>query len=323
MSKRLLFLSMLITACQTPGSPREPAASNAGKLSPTEYVRYHSERFERNEVRRKLLTALNGKRLALLGEMHGTVEMPEYASAIVREAAKKYERIWVGFEFPQEVAKPVERFLASGDVRILKDTKFFGDMNYHSGRGSEAMVQFLSDLRGLPNVQVFCFDTNGGKSGEARDTAMARAILKVVEQAPAAIKRAPKPEAPLRKGEQKIQEPLIFAFTGNIHSRLTPGFPGQEKFATMGSEILRLSNGALNTGNVISFLFRYEQGSAWQCQTDERQRVDCGVKQMGPVRDVYSLANDDHRYFLLERELADGHSATIFIRNVSASSPLR
>jgi hypothetical protein len=323
----LMVVTFTMTACRStpPPSDRAPQSMEENAAQPKTWVRFHSQRVDGNEVRLRMINSFKGKKLVMFGELHGTKEMPAYTAAVIAQAAKKFQNVYVGLEFPVEVQKNIDRYMANGDIRALKETKFFTDPYFHSGRGSEAMIAMLNDLRKIPNVHIFCFDGQGSKR-EARDTAMARRILSVIDDlnSPKMAKalqadRDNEALAPIRN--RRIIDPLIIVHTGNVHSRLTPGYGSKPNAPTMGSEMIRLSGGALNGENVMSILYRFEKGTAWNCQVDEHRQIDCGTRVIQEPEDTYNNSNDDGRYFLIERELSDGHNYTMFIRDISASPP--
>jgi hypothetical protein len=108
----------------------------------------------------------------------------------------------------------------------------------------------------------------------------------------------------------------VVTFSGNIHSRLTEGFPGNLSHKNMGSEILRLASGKLSLRNSRNILFRYDEGSAWQCVFDKDKKIVCGDRAFGPADTVYATATNLDRYYLREPEITDGHFESIFIRRV-------
>ncbi len=266
-----------------------------------EYIRTHSVEISNMELPGRLLEVFQGKRLVLLGENHGTVEMPKFVGRIVGALKDEGKSVALGLEFPKEIQPQLEQFLKTGDEKILKRLSFFQDADYHSGRGSKAMVALLQAIRGISSVSVFCFDIPFGAPGEDRDTEMARNVWAYLENNP---------------GKQ------IITFSGNLHSRLVSGIPSNPEYKLMGAEILRLSNGALTLPEVANVNFRYDEGSAWQCLSTNAGKPNCGVHEFDPVGTPYATAVSYQAYFLAEPQLTDGHFNSIFFRRVSASLPL-
>ncbi|MBJ6759802.1 hypothetical protein JGU66_03445 [Myxococcaceae bacterium JPH2] len=267
----------------------------------SEYIKTHAQEFKGLDVPSALLGAIDNHRLVLIGESHGIEELPEYVFQITQAVAAKRE-VALGLEFPRDIQESVQAFLKTGDEKLLASTAFFQDANYHSGRGSASMVRLLTNLRRLPNVQVFCFDEpRSGERVTERDTKMARNILDFTTAHP---------------------ERTVLVFTGNIHSRLTVGTPWDPKARNMGAEILRLSQGALTLQNTTNLQFIYDEGTAWQCWgSAPGAPMDCGGKKVGPVNSLYRTAVPFMRYFLAEPKMTNGHLHSVFIQRVSASMP--
>lgn len=326
---KLVTVLVFLSGCRSvpPASTdtfREPQAVDDGQNRPQTWVRFHFRHIEGNEVPLILTQTFKNKKLVMFGEMHGTNEMPAYAAAVIKQTARKFPNIYVGVEFPVEIQPNIDQFMKTGDPRFLKSTKFFNDPTQHSGRGSQAMVAFLNELRTAGDVRVFCFDMQSTKK-ENRETLMAKRVLSVIAEINSPkmaklLEENKKHEAELPIKARRNLDPLVFVYTGNIHSRLTPGWPGSPDAPTMGSELIRLTNGEMNEDNMVSIQFRYEKGSAWNCMMDNG-RIDCGPRLLQQPRSQYTDSIDDSRYYLKERELTDGHNHAIFIREITASHP--
>lgn len=265
--------------------------------TPSQYIEKHAVNIQGN-LPSQLFSAIGNKRLVLLGEVHGTNELPDLGLQIITKLAEQ-KPLLVGLEFPIELQPQIDQFMKTGDLNILKELKFFTDAEYHSGRGSIAMVNLLVSLRGLPSVSVFCFDTRFGLNGNTRDTQMAINILNVAARQP---------------------DKSMLVYTGNLHSRLTPGAPWDPNFKTMGAEVLGLSEGQFTLENSESINLRYDQGSAWQC-IQASGKIVCEERSFGPGNSTYATAVPFDSYFLEEPGLTDGHQNSLFIRVVSASPP--
>ncbi|PTL81171.1 ChaN family lipoprotein [Vitiosangium sp. GDMCC 1.1324] len=271
--------------------------------TPAEHIKSNAREFKNLDVSPALLGSIENHKLILLGESHGTNEMPDYAFKIIEAMAQKHD-VAIGLEFPTDIQGQIDSFLKTGDEKVLAALDFFQDANYHSGRGSEAMVRLLKNIRTLPRAKVFCFDIPKPQKGQAvsndRDTKMAMTILDFIKKNPSRT---------------------VITFSGNLHSRLTVGTPWDPDSKNMGSEVLRLSKGALSLKNSRNLQFRYDEGAAWQCWPDSNEKIVCGGKTFGPVNTVYRTAVPFERYFLEEPEMTDGHFNSIFIKRVSASLP--
>jgi uncharacterized iron-regulated protein len=263
------------------------------------YIQTHAQSFTGLEVPLELIASLSNKKLILIGEAHGTNEMPEYTFKIIQQLSRNGE-LALGLEFPISTQDAIDAYLKSGDEKILASLDFFKDSSYHSGRGSKAMIEFLKNVRSLPAIKVFCFDIPDNSSNPARDTLMAENILKYMKSNP---------------------HRMVLTYSGNIHSRLTEGFPDNPTHKNMGSELLSLSHGALNLQNTTNILYRANEGSDWFCSREKDNSITCGLKNFGPINSTYASSIPSARYYLKEPTITDGHAHTIFLRKITGSLP--
>ncbi|MBC7371497.1 MAG: hypothetical protein H7326_08030 [Bdellovibrionaceae bacterium] len=245
------------------------------------------------------LSELSASKLVLLGDFHGTTEIPMAVFDILKSLSAG-EKIDFGIEFPEEIQPAVDAFLANGDSKVLSNTTFFQDISRHSGKASVAMVELLSKLRSLKNVKVFCFDVNSGSilDSKERETALAKTILKKM---------------------RKLNRNKTVIFTGNVHSRIVRGVPWDPAYPAMGSEILRLSNSLDQIGTPASVLFRLGKGSAFNCLV-LNGREECATHDFDYSMSVY-FSTVVGNYFLVEPQITDGHNFSFILQTVGASAP--
>lgn len=274
---------------------------NGGHAEPTDtYIQKNAVKISDLAVPKQLLKNLKDKELLLIGEQHGATEYPAYAGAVV-EALSKNQPVALGLEFPKDIQPVIDQFLQTGDENLLHATAFFQDPVYHSGRGSHAMVALLKKMRAL-HIPVFCYDIANGNAYAARDTEMAKNILEYKNAHP---------------------DTMIVTYSGNVHSRLINGFPGNPGHINMGAEALRLSAGNLTLENTTNLNFVSAEGSIWNCLFDNNSAtgVSCEKRKLGPGFGPYARATNWKRYYLKEADLSEGHAHTVFIRTISASLP--
>ncbi len=253
-----------------------------------------------DQIPQALITNLSSKDLVIVGEMHGTTEQPQKTFQLIKELAKNETQFLVGLEFPINIQPELNRFFETGDESILRGIYFFQEPRYHSGRGSLAMIELMKNLRTLRNVKVFAFDVPDDFRGNDRDTQMAKHVLEIIKN---------------------NQNHKMLVYTGNIHSSLVIGHAWDAQAITMGSEILRLSQGEFNMQNTSNIYYRFVGGTAWYCMRERTGGVSCDARPFGPLRTVYSAAVPFAAYALTEPELTEGHFNTLFIRELSASMP--
>jgi hypothetical protein len=229
----------------------------------------------------------------LLGELHGTREVPRFVALGTCQVASRGIPVSVGLEMPVEELARVRRFIASAgsehDHALLMESPFWRSP-YPDGRSSEAVAHLLEQLRWLRaqglDVDVFVFD-HPELQGEAREAAMARSILSQVEAGP---------------------ERFFLVITGNIHPRTQPGVPWDLGYRPMGYML------ALKLPFLMSLDVAYDSGTAWICAVGES--IECGER---PARGK----NNGDRFFisLFEQPSESGFHGVFYVGRVSASPP--
>jgi hypothetical protein len=229
----------------------------------------------------------------LLGELHGTREVPRFVALGSCQVASHGTPVSVGLELPVEDLERVRRFIASAgtgqDHALLMESPFWRSP-YPDGRGSEAVAQLLEQLRWLHaqglDVDVFVFD-HPELQGEAREAAMARSILTQVQAGP---------------------ERFFLVVAGNLHPRTQPGVPWDLSYRPMGYLLAR------KVPFLMALDVAYDNGTAWMCSVGES--LECGE------RPAKGKDNGD-RFFisLFERPSESGFHGVFYVGPVSASPP--
>jgi hypothetical protein len=229
----------------------------------------------------------------LLGELHGTREVPRFVALGTCQVASRGTPVTVGLEMPVENQERVRRFIASAgtgqDHALLMESPFWRSP-YPDGRSSEAVAQLLEQLRWLRSqgldVEVFVFD-HPELQGEAREAAMARSVLSQVEAGP---------------------ERFFLIATGNVHPRTRPGVPWDLGYRPMGYMLAR------KLPSLVSLDVAFDSGTAWICSVGET--LVCGE------RSTKGQDNGD-RYFVsfFEQPSEAGFHGVFYVGAVSASPP--
>ncbi|MFK8014023.1 MAG: hypothetical protein AB8G17_01110 [Gammaproteobacteria bacterium] len=183
--------------------------------------------------------------IVLIGEIHGTAQMPKRFADVICHARQNQTTVKIGLELPDESATGLASWLDSDGSaeakRQLASRPFWLD-DYQDGRASKAMFALLVDLHRYRNdVEVFAFD----RQTSGRDYAMAMRIL-----------------------EETTDNTLTLVLTGNIHSQTHVGTPWDPTFETMGSVILARHS------RTVGIRFRHGGGSAWVCAPE------CGERRL-------------------------------------------
>jgi hypothetical protein len=229
----------------------------------------------------------------LLGELHGTREVPRFVALGACQVATRGTPVTVGLEMPVENQERVRRFIASAgteaDHALLMESPFWRSP-YPDGRSSAAVVQLLEQLRWLRaqglDVNVFVFD-HPELQGESREGAMARTILSEVEQGPGRF---------------------FLVVTGNVHPRTMPGVPWDLGYRPMGYMLSQ------KLPSVLSLDVAFDSGTAWICAVE--QTLECGE------RPAKGKDNGD-RYFVsfFDQPNEAGFHGVFYVGPVSASPP--
>jgi hypothetical protein len=233
--------------------------------------------------------------VVLLGELHGTQQVPHFVSQSACQALLQGIPVTVGLELPEMNQERLQTFLRSAggpeDWAKLMESPFWRSP-YPDGRNSEAVVWLIESLRKLRGqgleVEVFAFD-HPALEGEAREEAMAKTVL---EAAGKGSKRA------------------VLVLSGNLHPRQVKGLPWSPDYRPMGLRV------AERLPKVFSLDIAYKSGTAWICAVDGQQKLDCGVK---PARGQ----DNGERYFvhLFDGRSGQGYHGIFYVGAVSASLP--
>ncbi len=237
---------------------------------------------------------LEEKKIILIGEIHGTQEVPELFGNIVATIASEKVKTLVVLEINQTSQSAIDAFLKTRKDAILARDVFFS-RKYQDGRSSKAMVGLLRRLSKLPNVTVLCLDPPIAVAQE-RDTGMASFINSKMNS---------------------YDHTLILS--GNVHSSTVIGTPWDKNFRPMGYELKSMATN-LNEDQIFNILVRYEKVDSWNCQGVDAS--SCFARYGKKLPTDYSMAENWNMYFLQEDALKDGHLGTIFIRSTRVSFPL-
>jgi len=232
--------------------------------------------------------------VVLLGELHGTQQVPHFVAQSACQAALQGIPVTVGLEVPDVNQERLRNFVASQgreeDWAKLMESPFWRSP-YPDGRNSEAVAYLLETLRKLRgqglDIEVFAFD-RPPLEGDAREEVMAMTVLEVAARSP---KRA------------------LLVVSGNLHPRQVKGLPWNPDYRPMGLRVADVRP------NVFSLDIAYDTGTAWICAVDPQQKLDCGVK---PAKGT----DNGQRYFVhLFGGRKDGFHGIYYVGPVSASVP--
>jgi hypothetical protein len=131
-------------------------------------------------------------RLLMLGEWHGTNELPRLAGDLLCAVAGSGLETRLGLEMPWTDQERIGAFLHSDGGLAARDALLDGSRlwGFHDGRSSTAMYDLLDRvrlmvLRGV-KVSVFAFDIVASDGWDGRDGKMAAAVAKDLSAHPSA-----------------------------------------------------------------------------------------------------------------------------------------
>lgn len=216
---------------------------------------------------RLIRTEAGAHRLILLGEQHGTREIPDLVAALVRSYAAG-EPVLLGLEVPRQEHAALRRYLGSDGGAQARATLRAGrfwqaDDDRHDGRCSHDMLDLIEDVRLLRadghDVAILPFDIRpyGGNGSEARDRAMAQRV---------------------RVAYSALPRGRLLVLAGNVHAMLRkPDRAPAQMQTPMGQHLRNLDPYAVNIGATT--------GQLWAC------RAGCGpvdartsYPRSGPIR---------------------------------------
>ena len=232
----------------------------------------------------------------LLGELHGTQEVPRFIAQSVCQLVTSGMPVTVGLELPVENEDRISTFLQSqgGDVDWLKLMEApFWRSPYPDGRGSEAVANMLEQLRQLRaqglDVAVFVYD-HPKLSGQQREDALTKTVLARVKAKP---------------------ERFHLVMSGNIHPRTAKGLPWDTQYKPMGYLLKD------QVEDVTALDMAYDSGTAWICAANKQtSKLDCGVKE------AKGKDNGD-RFFMYTWSSTnkEGYHGVFYVGHVTASEP--
>lgn len=228
------------------------------------------------------------KKVIVVGEMHGTTEVPLFVLQLIRQLRAIENNLTVGLEIPINHQTDVDEFMKTGDFDKLLKLDYF---KYPDGRSSVAMGQLIQGLRSIKKLNIICFDieTSLGR-GVNRDSLMG---------------------INLSKG---YKEGKMVILTGNLHANLQAGYwrPNFKSAIFHFNRINRFDD------KLISLNTYFGAGTIWNCMQDGCKERDAGSASI--LRETYGLLNFIGIYH--QQEHPSGYSGFVYFDKVTASKPL-
>jgi hypothetical protein len=219
-----------------------------------------------------LHAAIGERRLVLLGEKHGTREIPRFVAALLRQWPRDTPRV-LALELPRGQQFALDAYFASDGgaaarAQLRASPWWHKDDDQHDGRRSEDMLDLLAAIHAEraagAAIRVMGFDANPGTYADhhARDVQMAA----------------------LLRAELARDDAVWLVLTGNVHAmRARPSYAPAEMQAPMGSLLADLA----------PFSVRIEaiEGAFWACLP-----AGCGPMTSPPRPQLRHGPLDDDAY---------------------------
>ncbi len=233
----------------------------------------------------RIVKQTDTSRLLIVGEMHGTREVPalvaEVAAGIgkLKDAAGKAQPLVVALEMPAQDSGH-QAYLASdgtaGDRKRLLASPFWAKA-YQDGRASEAMLALIESVRKQARaggaIKLAAFDMSEAQIAAKvdRDQAMADNLRVIVQDNPAA---------------------RIVALAGNYHARQSVGAPWNAAHRFMAGYLTDLAPFSLHVNAPTGSYWACSGGDPASCEmnsfgkgvappADSRLHINAALKAMG------------------------------------------
>lgn len=224
------------------------------------------------------------KKVIIIGEMHGTKEVPAFVLQVIRLMKENEKNLTVGFEIDRDMQPDMDAFMETGNLGKFIQHDYFKTQD---GRTSEAMGDLFVALQKIPGIHMVCFDDHSPTTPFMRDSLMG-----------------------INLAELFTCEKMVI-LTGNLHASLQKGFwKPNFKSATYYFKRIR------NLGDELVSLNSYMgSGTFWNCTQEgcgeHPAYSDPGIEKKG-LKQFVSINEDDAAY-----------NGYVYFENVSASLPMR
>lgn len=242
--------------------------------------------------------------VVLLGELHGTKEIPALAGTLACHTASAGTPVVVALEVPREEQGAVDLYLesdggAEARAELLQGT--FWRRPYQDGRSSAARLELLERLRrwrqaGQP-LSVLAFDVRG--HGSVRASGLARR---------------------LKWARGRVPGGTLLVLVGNVQARVVRGAEWDPELSPMGWYLAREGL------PVKSLDARFSGGTAWTCKLAPDGHIPCGESSAVLPRGVSRERGTHYRgsepfVRLLDADAREGFHGVFYVGPVTASPP--
>lgn len=180
--------------------------------------------------------------ILLVGEIHGTNEIPKFVGNVICNVQKSGKFVWLGLEIPITEQASIDTYLDSkgtlDDKKQLTSGVFW---SFKDGRSSQAVWNLIEQVRifkkkGIP-INIFAFDqmADGEDSfSNRRERGMAEVLTKI---------------------QQLNQQALGIVLIGNYHARKNIDIDAAQPLYSLGARLQKIG--------ALSIQAYYDVGQAW------------------------------------------------------------
>ena len=108
-----------------------------------------------------LIEKIKSKKIVLLGELHGTKEIPELITSFFNEYLKE-NQCNICLEIPSDEQSNIDKFFKTGDQNYIYDMEFFKSKP-SDGRNSKEYLDLITNIYNLNKnnkTNIFCIDVS-------------------------------------------------------------------------------------------------------------------------------------------------------------------
>ena len=135
-----------------------------------------------------LIEKIKSKKIVLLGELHGTKEIPELITTFFNNYLKE-NNCNICLEIPSDEQKSIDEFLKTGDEKYIYDMDFFKHQTNSDGRNSKEYFDLITNIYNLKKnkknkTNIFCIDVSiidyTKDIQQQREIGIAKNIIKIM-----------------------------------------------------------------------------------------------------------------------------------------------
>src|SRR3989344_2901819 len=135
-----------------------------------------------------LIEKIKSKKIVLLGELHGTKEIPELITTFFNNYLKE-NNCNICLEIPSDEQKSIDEFLKTGDEKYIYDMDFFKHQTNLDGRNSKEYFDLITNIYNLNKnkknkTNLFCIDVSiidyTKDIQQQREIGIAKNIIKIM-----------------------------------------------------------------------------------------------------------------------------------------------